>query len=124
MSSGAKPNRKVDVHRYLGPGNSLRKWPAYKSPLRVTLNTIVITLCKYVPWLGLKNRLLRMLGMKVGKGVSIGLSVMFDVLWPENIEIGDHTIIGYGATLLGHEFLIKEWRTGKVRVGKNCSRTK
>ncbi len=105
---------------YRGPGNSLRNWQAHRSPLSVTFNFLLINLCKYLPWLGFKNRILRLTGMKIGKGVSIGLSAMFDVFWPENIEIGDNSVIGYGATIIGHEFLIDEWRTGKVRIGKNC----
>ena len=112
--------RELERHRHLGRGNSLRNWQAHRSPLRVTLNFLIITLCKYVPWLGLKNRLLRMTGMSIGREVSIGLSAMFDVFWPENIEIGDNSVIGYGATFLGHEFLISEWRTGRVRIGRNC----
>ena len=112
--------RELERHRHLGGGNSLRNWQARKGPLKVTLNYLIITLSKPLPWLGLKNRLLRLTGMKVGRDVSVGLSVMFDVFWPENIEIGDNTVIGYGATILGHEFLVDEWRTGKVRIGRNC----
>ena len=107
-------------HRHLGPGNSLRHWQAYRSPGRVVANFLIIAICRYLPWLGLKNRLLRLTGMNIGRGVSIGLSVMFDVFWPENITIGDNSIIGYGATLIGHEFMIDEYKTGKVGIGKNC----
>ncbi len=112
--------RELERHRHRGPGNSLRSWQARKSPTRVVLNFFIITISKYIPWLGLKNRLLRLTGMRIGEGVSIGLSAMFDVFWPENIEIGDHSVIGYGATMLGHEFLVSEWRTGKVRIGRKC----
>jgi acetyltransferase-like isoleucine patch superfamily enzyme len=95
-------------------------WQAHRSPLRVVINFLVITMCKYLPWFGMKNRLLRSIGINIGKDVSLGLSAMFDVFWPENIEIGDNSVIGYGATLLGHEFLVDEWRTGKVRIGNDC----
>jgi acetyltransferase-like isoleucine patch superfamily enzyme len=61
----------------------------------------------------------RAIGMRIGKGVSIGLGAMFDIFFPELIEIGDNTVIGYNATFIAHEFLVKEWRTGKVKIGKN-----
>ena len=112
--------RDLERHKHLGRGNSLKHWQAIRSPHRVAWNFIVISLSKHLPWLGLKNRILRSIGVKIGKDVSIGLSAMLDVFWPENIEIGDNSIIGYGAILLGHEFLVDEWRTGKVRIGKNC----
>jgi acetyltransferase-like isoleucine patch superfamily enzyme len=116
----SRSGRELERHRHAGPGNSLWHWQARRSPLRVSWNFLVIELSKYLPWLGLKNRLLRSIGIKIGERVSIGLGAMFDIMWPENIEIGDNSVIGYGATLLGHEFLVREWRTGKVRIGRNC----
>jgi acetyltransferase-like isoleucine patch superfamily enzyme len=115
-----KSGRELERHRHEGQANPLWHWQAVRGPARVALNFIIITLCKYLPWLGLKNRLLRLVGMRIGKRVSIGLAAMFDVFWPENIEIGDNSVIGYGATILGHEFLVDEWRTGRVRIGRDC----
>lgn len=116
----SQPGRDLERFRYHGRGNSLKHWQAIRSPHSVVWNGFIVTVCKYLPWLGLKNRILRTIGVKIGADVSIGLSVMLDVFWPENIEIGDNSVIGYGATLLGHEFLVDEWRTGKVRIGKDC----
>ena len=42
-----------------------------------------------------------------------------DIFYPEMIEIGDNSIIGFNATILAHEFIIDEWRVGKVKIGKN-----
>ena len=103
--------RELERHRYTGKGNSLTHWQVRRSPLRVTFNFLIVWVCKYLPWLGLKNRLLGLTGMKIGRDVSIGLAAFFDVFWPENIEIGDNAVIGYGATILGHEFMVREWRT-------------
>jgi acetyltransferase-like isoleucine patch superfamily enzyme len=114
-----KTKRRLNVFKYEGEGNSLCQWHKAKSPLRVTFNFIIITLCKYMPSLRMKNRFYRMLGMKVGKNVSIAQGVMFDFFFPELIEIGDNSIVGYSSTILAHEFLIREWRTGKVEIGKN-----
>ncbi|MEF8778849.1 MAG: DapH/DapD/GlmU-related protein, partial [Natronomonas sp.] len=40
-----------------------------------------------------------------------------DVFWPELVTIGNDAIVGYDATLLCHEFLQSEYRTGEVRIG-------
>jgi len=94
-------------------------WWRLKNPLNTILNFIVIEIAKFMPSLTLKRVLLRCLGMRVGRNAAIGLRVQFDIFFPELIELGDNCIIGYGATVLAHEFLIEEVRTGKVRIGKN-----
>lgn len=107
--------------------NSLRFWPDAVSPLRVIWNFFIIYLCRISPSFVVKNFLYRMLGVKVGKDASVALMVMLDILFPEEIEIGDNVIIGYNTTLLGHEFLRDEWRKGKVIIekdvviGANCT---
>ncbi|MFH1285497.1 MAG: acyltransferase [Candidatus Micrarchaeota archaeon] len=101
-------------------GNSLQEWYKVRNPLRVMLNFLVIQKCKFIPSLSLKNFCYRLLGMKVGKGVSVGLAVQFDIFFPELIEIGENSLIGYSATILTHEFLLKKWRKGRVKIGKNC----
>jgi acetyltransferase-like isoleucine patch superfamily enzyme len=69
--------------------------------------------------LRVKNFLYRLIGVKVGRNVSVGLYAVFDIFYPELIEIKDNAIIGYGVTILAHEFLAKEARVGRVVVGKN-----
>jgi acetyltransferase-like isoleucine patch superfamily enzyme len=68
-----------------------------------------------------KNSLYRIIGMKVGKNVSVGLMAMFDIFFPELIEIGDNTIIGYSSTVLAHEYMVKEWGKGKVVIGNDVT---
>lgn len=104
-------------YKHKGEGNSLLEWTKYAKPLRVLRNVVIIEIAKYLP-LRLKNKLYRAIGIKVGKNVAIAYKVTFDILFPELIEVGDNTIIGYGCTLLAHEFLIKEVRIGKIRIGK------
>lgn len=99
--------------------NSMLNWHDYKNPLIVVFNFIVIEIVKYIPALFAKRFLLRLLGVKVGKQVSVGLGVQFDIFFPELIEIGDNTILGYNATILCHEFLVAEFRKGPVKIGKN-----
>jgi acetyltransferase-like isoleucine patch superfamily enzyme len=84
------------------------------------LNYVVILVCRVSPSLKLKNWLLRRLGMTVGEGVAWGLESTPDVFWPEHITVEDDAIIGYDATLLCHEFLQDEYRTGEVVVGERA----
>lgn len=71
------------------------------------------------PSLSLKLWLYRMMGIRVGSNVSVALEVTMDVFFPQLIEIGDNTIIGYNTTILCHEFLIKEYVTGPVVIGRD-----
>ncbi|MBN2122426.1 acyltransferase [Candidatus Micrarchaeota archaeon] len=103
-----------------GSRNSMRYLWEHRNFLVVCFNLIVIEIAKYVPFLGFKNDLLRLTRMKIGKDASIGLCAMFDIFYPELIEIGENTIIGYNATIIAHEYLVAEMRTGKVVIGKNC----
>ncbi|HEV8358919.1 MAG TPA: acyltransferase, partial [Candidatus Thermoplasmatota archaeon] len=51
----------------------------------------------------------------------VGLEATMDIFFPQLIEIGDDTIIGYNTTILCHEFLVAEWRTAPVRIGKRVT---
>ncbi|NYZ78615.1 acyltransferase [Candidatus Micrarchaeota archaeon] len=99
--------------------NSLLNWYRVKNPLIVALNFVLIYPARYMPSLRVKNFLYRLTGMKVGHDVAVGLGAVFDIFFPELIEIGDNCIIGYGVTVLAHEFLHEEWRTGRVKIGRN-----
>jgi len=105
----------------LGTENSLSYWWKTVHPLRVVWNFIWIYLAKYCPSLAVKRMLLRRTGIKVGGAVSVGLAVVFDLFYPEEIHIGDNSIIGYNSVVLAHEFMVDEWRKGPVRIGKNVS---
>lgn len=110
--------RRIEVYRAQGR-NPMRSWYKIRNPLRVVLNFLIIYTCRFLPSLALKNILYRGIGMKVGGNVSIGLMAMFDIFFPEFIEVGENTVIGYNATVLAHEYLVDEWRRGRVRIGKN-----
>lgn len=93
--------------------STVSKWKAVK-------NFIWIQISRYCPHLPLKNWIYRrMLGMKVGNQTAFALMVMVDVFFPEKIHVGDNTIIGYNSTILAHEYLIKEYRLGEVKIGSN-----
>ncbi|HEY8529205.1 MAG TPA: DapH/DapD/GlmU-related protein [Paenibacillaceae bacterium] len=109
--------RRLERYPVEGP-NSL--WQMYRTVpwWKVVRNFIFIQLARYCPSLALKNWIYRrILGMKVGRQVSFGLMAMVDVFFPEKITVGDNSIIGYNATLLTHEYLIREYRLGEIRIG-------
>lgn len=80
-----------------------------------------MALARITPSFRVKNWLYRRMGMDVGPHVSVGLEATMDVFFPELITIGDETIIGYDSTVLCHEFLVEEYRTGPVEIGSNVS---
>ncbi|MEC3798069.1 acetyltransferase [Bacillus velezensis] len=109
--------RKTDRHPVAG-ANSL--WHVYQTVpfLKVMKNFIIIQIARYTPFLSVKNWLYRtFLKMNVGKQTSFALMVMPDIMFPEKITVGENSIIGYNTTILAHEYLIHEYRTGFVTIG-------
>lgn len=109
--------RRTERYKVQG-SNSL--WQIYRtvSFWKVMKNFIVIQMARYTPFLRLKNWLYRsLLHMKVGETTSFALMAMPDVMFPEYIEVGHNSIIGYNTTILAHEYLINEYRIGKVKIG-------
>jgi acetyltransferase-like isoleucine patch superfamily enzyme len=106
--------------RYSEEGiNPIWRWTELAPAWKVITNFIFIQFCRYCPSLRIKNFIYRRLGLKIGNRVSFGLMSMIDIFFPEQIEVGDNSVIGYNSTILGHEFLCTSWRTGKVKIGKN-----
>ncbi|MFB1051320.1 DapH/DapD/GlmU-related protein [Paraliobacillus sp. JSM ZJ581] len=107
------------TYRYKVDGaNSL--WHVYQTVpfLKVIKNFMIIQLARYTPFLSVKNWLYRKcLRMKVGERTAFALMVMLDIMFPERITVGENTVIGYNTTILAHEYLIKEYRLGDVRIG-------
>ncbi|MDF9746792.1 acyltransferase [Natrinema salsiterrestre] len=111
---------RVQRHATPGPRNSLSHWTTARNPLRVAINYVVVWLVRISPSLRLKRWLLRRIGVTVGDGVSWGLEATPDVFWPDLITVRADAIIGYDATILCHEFLQDEYRTGEVIVGERA----
>jgi acetyltransferase-like isoleucine patch superfamily enzyme len=111
--------RNVERYPVEGP-NAL--WQMYRtiSRFKAVRNFVFIQLARYCPSLPVKNWIYRrILGIKVGRHTAFALMVMVDVFFPERISIGDNSIIGYNSTLLTHEYLIKEYRLGDIRIGSD-----
>jgi acetyltransferase-like isoleucine patch superfamily enzyme len=117
---GESRHERLARHPTPGPGNSLRSWTDAKHPLRVAFNYAFIVAARHSPSLRAKNWLLKRIGVDVGNGVSWGLESTPDVFWPELVTVEDDAIIGYDVTLLCHEFLQEEYRTGEIHVGERA----
>ncbi|RQH00418.1 acyltransferase [Natrarchaeobius oligotrophus] len=120
MTGDSPRHVRLSRHPTPGAGNSLAVWTDAKHPIRIAINYVVVWLIRVAPSLRLKRWLLRRIGVSVGAGVSWGLEATPDVFWPELITLEDHVIVGYDATLLCHEFLQDEYRTGEIVVGERA----
>lgn len=57
---------------------------------------------KYLPLSTLRVMLLRLCGVKIGKGCFIGFNVRIDTNYPELIAIGDHVTISHDVSIYAH----------------------
>jgi acetyltransferase-like isoleucine patch superfamily enzyme len=96
----------------------MHMWHKIRNPWRASFNFAIFWACRCIPFLGVKRALYRLCGMRVGRGAAVGLGAMFDIFFPDLITLGEDCLIGYNCTVLTHEFLIDEWRTGLVDIGR------
>ncbi|MFB6312266.1 MAG: DapH/DapD/GlmU-related protein [Salinirussus sp.] len=118
--SGPSRRDRLSARATAGPGNSFRGWYRHYNPLRVALNYAVIVICRISPSLRLKRWLLRRIGVAVEPGAVFALESTPDVFFPHLLTVEADAIIGYDATLLCHEFLQDEVRTGEVHIEKRA----
>lgn len=84
-------------------------------------NGLLIMVARHAPSLAFKRWLYRRLGMQIGRDVSFAWEVTPDLFFPELITVGDNSIIGYNTTIMAHEYLLREWRTGPVQIGRDVT---
>ncbi|MBI3036976.1 hypothetical protein HYY73_04485 [Candidatus Woesearchaeota archaeon] len=84
--------------------NPARQWCRYKNPMIQAINYAVMLFCKLLPPCEIKNSLYRLIGVKIGKNVSISNDCIIDTIFPELIMIDDNAIVGWGTKLYTHEF--------------------
>lgn len=121
---GSSAARRARLRSTPAPGthNSLWYFPQVTGGfLRVARNAALIQLARYTPSLPLKRQIYRLLGTRIGAYASVGLMVMVDIFFPQDITIGDDAIVGYSSTILCHEFLRYEWRRGPVWIGHDVT---
>jgi len=73
--------------------------------MRVFARILIQRVANLVPFDGLRTSLYRASGVRIGQGVFIGESVLFDKLHPEYIEIGDRTAIGARTIITAHQVI-------------------
>lgn len=97
-------------------------WDMYRyiKYFKIFKQTIIIEICRYLPHVKLKRWVYcNLLKMNIGENTAFAFKVVPDLLYPEYISIGENCVIGYNTTILTHEFLVDEFRTGRVQIGDN-----
>lgn len=100
--------------------NSAKQWYRLRNPLRMLWTSFIVEVCRKLPPWEFKNNLYRMIGVKIGKDVTISPDVVIDWLFPELITIEDGVLIGADMFLVAHEFIIDRIRLGRMRIGKQA----
>ncbi len=90
------------------------KW-AFANALYLLINFTFIDFILLTPFV---NLLQRLLGVKLGKNVQINSKFIFDATL---LEIGDNTVIGGGAIIIGHVVERGLLKLKKVKIGKNVT---
>jgi len=90
------------------------KW-AFVSSLYLIINFTFIDFILLTPF---ANLLQRLLGARLGKNVQINSKFVFDSTL---LEIGDNTVIGGGAIIIGHVVERGILKLKKVKIGKNVT---
>jgi acetyltransferase-like isoleucine patch superfamily enzyme len=122
LGTSATRRARLAIRPSPGPHSALWYWPQLTGGyLRVARNAALIQLGRYLPHMPSKNLLYRALGMRVGHAAAVGVMVMFDIFFPQDVTLGDDCVIGYNSVLLCHEFTRHEWRRGPVWVGRDVT---
>lgn len=108
------------LHLRLNEGNyPIFSWTALKwafiSSLYLMINFTFIDFILLTPF---ANLLQRLLGAKLGKNVQINSKFVFDATL---LEIGDNTVVGGGAIIIGHVVERGILKLKKVKIGKNVT---
>lgn len=122
--AAAAAGRHARLRIYPSPGPHSALWyfaQVTGGYARVARNAAIIQLARYTPLLPLKNALYRRLGMRVAPHAAVGLMVMFDIFFPQDVSLGEDCVIGYNSTILCHEFTRREWRRGPVLIGRDVT---
>ncbi|MBF0812857.1 MULTISPECIES: DapH/DapD/GlmU-related protein [Staphylococcus] len=100
--------------------NPLWRMYHYVRIVKIFKQTVIIEICRYLPIVKLKHWIYRkFLKMNIGAETAFAFKVVPDLLYPEFITIGKNCVIGYNTTILTHEFLVDEFKTGPVHIGDN-----
>ncbi|MBI5191157.1 MAG: hypothetical protein HZA22_10860 [Nitrospirae bacterium] len=87
--------------------------------LVIGIRLVVMWFVNAVPLSSVKVSLLRLLGARIGRDVYISPETYIDPLYPQLIELEDGVLLGIGSRVMTHEYSVKEFRLGRVRIGKH-----
>jgi acetyltransferase-like isoleucine patch superfamily enzyme len=90
------------------------KW-AFISSLYLMINYTFIDFVLLTPF---ANLLFRLLGAKLGKNVQFNSKYVYDA---SLLEIGDNTVVGGGAIIIGHLVERGKLKLKKVKIGQNVT---
>lgn len=90
------------------------KW-AFMSSLYLMVNLTFVDFVLLTPFV---NVLLRLMGAKLGKNVQVNSKNVYDATL---VEIGDNTLIGGGAIIIGHIVERGMLKLKKVKIGRNVT---
>ena len=88
--------------------------------LRVWLRGALLETVLKLPSNRLKLRVLRRVGVSIGRGVYISPGAWVDPVYPQLISIEDGVFIGTGARIFTHEFRRDEFRAGRVIIRRGA----
>lgn len=91
-----------------------------KNPLVTWFNILICNLASKLPAGEFKNKLYRLVGVKIGRGVMIAQGAGLDALYPELITIHDGAVLGLECVVLTHETTVDTFRLGRVEIGKRA----
>lgn len=114
------PHPNTTVHPSRGPHNSLWYVNQDVRLTRMVWNTFWIVLSRWST-LRVKNWMLRRTGAKIGKHASIGFEATLDIIYPQDVTIGENVVIGYNSTILCHGYIRHEYQRGPVVIEDDAS---
>ena len=99
-------------------GKSSEAWRKVKPVHKVVKNWVIAWFANKFPG-KTKIKFYKLMGLSIGKNAQIMPDQKIDIFFPENISIGENSIIGQDCFFACHEFNVDEFRYGSITVGKN-----
>lgn len=120
-----KLSKKIKLHaaqmkrRVHKTGLTLYDWREIKNPFDALITNLILQFQRRPINQRLRQALLRLVGVKIGKNVFIDDDVVFDGWYPELISIDNGAHIRSHTALATHEGMVGAFRKGEIKIGKN-----
>ncbi len=122
MSVGTRARKdRLTVRTREGPRAALWYWRHHAGFFATSFRYLIMVMARIAPGFRVKNWLYRRMGANVDPHAAIGLEVTLDIFFPHLITVEADAVIGYNSTILCHEYLYEEGRTGPVIVKARAS---